>query len=472
MAVIENKHMQILLLISVASATLIDSIDGSIINIILPVIAQDFGVDAGTSSWVVLTYLLVIAGLILIVGKLADGEHIKKIFLTGFLIFTIGSAACGLSPSLEILLVSRLFQGLGAAMIIACGPLICVKFLPMKMLGVSFAVITAAGSIGFAVGPALGGAITYFLSWHWVFLINIPIGIISFLFAARVIPHPEKTQHEKFDIIGSLLLFAAIANAIFCIERLPHLGVTNPQIIITGLIAASAVILFIIRELKCENPVLNVKVFRLPRLVCVYFAFFLMQSIYCGVLYLLPFYLTAGLNMNSLIAGLFMFITPLTASVISIPIGRWSDRTGSRRWFMVFACAAITLECLIYVFITPEWNISVLIITLILCGLAIGISGGPGGSRIVEEMPKNERSLGSSLMITCVYFGGVIGTALFASMFTILTSAGGVVSFENLDFGTFMYGFHFSMLFSMIIAAIATVLSVVVNDKKIKSGDA
>lgn len=465
MTVIDNRRLQILLLISVASATLMDTIDGSIVNIVLPVIANDFGIDTGTSSWVVLTYLLIIAGLVLVVGKLADGAHIKKIFLAGFVIFTIGSAACGLSPSFEILLISRVIQGLGAALIISCGPLLCVKFLPSKMLGLSFAILTAAGSVGFALGPAVGGIITQMLSWHWIFLINIPIGIVSFIFASKVIPQPEKTTREKFDIIGSILIFTAMVCGIFCIERLPHLGIADPQIIISGAVTIATVVLFIIRELRCRYPMFNIRVFKIPQVTSVYLAFFIIQIVYCGVLYLLPFYLTAGLTMDSLTAGLFMVIMPAAAGIVSIPIGRWSDKTGRRR-FMAAAGVVIIVQSLIYVFIIPEWSLLILVVSLILGGISIGIAGGPGGSRIVEWMPENERSLGSSLMITCIYFGGVVGTAVFACLFTILTSAGGVVSFANLEYSVFMFGFHGSMIFAVILSVVMLILSAVVKDKK------
>ncbi|MDO5844693.1 MAG: MFS transporter [Methanocorpusculum sp.] len=465
MSVIEERHLQILFLISVASAMLMDTIDGSIVNIILPVIANDFSTDTGTVSWVIITYLLVVAGLVLIIGKLADGAHIKKFFLTGFAVFTIGSALCGTSPTLEFLLFARVIQGLGAAFIIACGPLLCVKFLPSKMLGFSFAVLTAAGSIGFALGPAVGGIITEFFSWHWIFLINIPIGIASFIFAMKVIPKAEKCEREPFDIIGSVLIFVAMACGIFCIERLPHLGISNTQIIAVGSVTIAAAVLFVIRELRCKYPVFNIRVFKIWQVTSVYLAFFIIQIICCGILYLMPFYLTAGLGMNSLTAGFFMFITPVIVGIISIPIGKWSDKKG-RRWFMAAASLAALIQTLIYVFIVPEWSIFVLVISFVLWSLSLGLSGGPGGSRIVEWMPEGERALGSSLMVTCIYFGGVVGTALFACLFTVLTSAGGVVSFTELDYDIFMSGFHGSMIFAVILAAVSLILSTIVKDRR------
>ncbi|MCQ2356666.1 MAG: MFS transporter, partial [Methanocorpusculum sp.] len=156
MNIIENPLYQKLLLAAVAIGVVMDGLDGSIVNVVLPVIAADFGTDTGTIAWVVITYLLMMAGFLLVFGKLANHGHIRKIFVGGFVIFTAGSAICGLSPDLFWLLAARMFQGIGAAMIAAAAPMLCVKCLPAKMLGLALGVLTMASSIGFAAGPALG----------------------------------------------------------------------------------------------------------------------------------------------------------------------------------------------------------------------------------------------------------------------------------------------------------------------------
>ncbi|MFA6333650.1 MAG: MFS transporter, partial [Methanoregula sp.] len=183
--VITDPVRQKLLLGAVALGVVMDGLDGSIVNVALPTMATYFDTDTGTIAWVIITYLLMMAGLLLVFGKLADRGLTKKLFLLGFLIFTIGSAACGIAPSLDVLLAARIVQGIGAAMIAAVAPLLCIRYLPANMLGTALGVIAASASIGFAAGPAIGGILTQYLSWHWIFLVNIPIGIIGIIFAAR-----------------------------------------------------------------------------------------------------------------------------------------------------------------------------------------------------------------------------------------------------------------------------------------------
>ena len=155
----------------------------------------------------------------------------------GFVIFTLGSAACGIAPTLDILLAARLIQGIGAAMIAAVTPLLCIRYLPPEMLGTALGVIAATSSIGFAAGPAIGGILTQYLSWHWIFLVNIPIGIIGILFAARVIPADEPEDRTvSFDYPGAVMLFGAMVFCTFVLEEVAARGVTDPLILACGLL--------------------------------------------------------------------------------------------------------------------------------------------------------------------------------------------------------------------------------------------
>ena len=279
MNIIENPLYQKLLLTAVAIGVIMDGLDGSIVNVVLPVIAADFGTDTGTIAWVVITYLLMMAGFLLVFGKLADRGHIRKIFLGGFVIFTAGSAACGLSPDLYCLLGARMFQGIGAAMIAAAAPMLCVKCLPARMLGLALGVLTMASSIGFAAGPALGGILTHYLSWHWIFLINVPIGIAAVPFALRVIPKDGTTEKKPFDLTGAALLFGMMTFGIYALERLPHLGVSNPQILACTVLCIVFAVLFVFRELRTPTPLINIRVFAAWQFSAVVIAFLIINVV-------------------------------------------------------------------------------------------------------------------------------------------------------------------------------------------------
>jgi EmrB/QacA subfamily drug resistance transporter len=467
-SIITDPFRQKLLLSAVALGVVMDGIDGSIVNVALPTMATYFDTDTGTIAWVIITYLLMMAGLLLVFGKLADRGIEKKLFLLGFMVFTLGSAACGIAPTLDILLVARLVQGTGAAMIAAVSPLLCIRYLPPEMLGTALGVIAATSSIGFAAGPAIGGILTQHLSWHWIFLVNIPIGIIGILFAARVIPPDEPADRTvSFDYLGAITLFGAMVFCTFVLEEVAARGVMDPLIHACGVLFLLCSGIFVMRMLTVPEPFLNIRIFSDWRFTAVLVAYLLINVIFMGILYLLPFFLTMEMNFDLMTSGLYLLIPPAVIALISIPFGQWSDRLGQRRAFAVAACSVVVLYSAIFAVISPETGIIPLLAGLVLMGVAFGIAAGPASSRIIESAPAGETGTGSSLMVTSIYFGGVLGTAIYAMLFTFATAnAEGIVAFADLDPAVFMHGFHITMAAGLILSLLPLVLSAVVLDKE------
>ncbi|MFA7303004.1 MAG: MFS transporter [Methanoregula sp.] len=465
--IITDPRRQKLLLCAIAFGVVMDGIDGSIVNVALPTMAAYFDTDAGTIAWVIITYLLMMAGLLIVFGKLAGYGYTKKLFLLGFVIFTLGSATCGIALTLDLLLAARLVQGLGAAMIAAVAPLLCIRYLPKKMLGTALGVIAATASIGFAAGPAIGGILTQYLSWHGIFLVNIPIGIVGILFAARVIPRDEpETSTVSFDYPGAVLLFGAMVFCIIVLEEVAARGVTDPLVILSGVLCLLCSGLFVIQELTTTEPFLNIRIFSAWQFTAVLVAYLLVNIIFLGIIYLLPFYLANEMHFDLATSGLCLLIPPAVIAIFSIPFGQLSDRHG-RRIFTTTACGLFVLSSAIFAILAPGSGYLPLLAGLILMGVAFGIAAGPASSRIIDIVPTGEEGTGSSLMVTTIYFGGVLGTAIYAMLFTVATAnTGGIVAFTDLDSATFLYGFHMTMAAGLVLSVLSLVLSAIVPDTK------
>lgn len=465
--IITDPVRQKLLLGAVSLGVVMDGVDGAIVNVALPTMAAYFDTDTGTIAWVIITYLLMMAGLMLVFGKFADRGLAKKIFLAGFGVFTAASLACGLAPTLEILLAARLVQGAGAAMIAAVAPLLCVRHLPAGMLAMALGVLAATSSIGFAVGPAIGGILTQYFSWHWIFLINIPIGIAGILFAARVIPEDEPEERPApFDYPGGVLLFMAMILVTFVLEEGLERGISDPLIAGCITLGIFSAVLFVLRELTVENPLINIRIFLSGAFSAVLVGYMLMNIVFMGIIYLLPFYLTTMMGYDPAATGLFLLIPPAFIALLSIPFGKWSDRSG-RRAFAVTATGVIIIYSLLFTFLVPESGILPLLAGLILIGISVGIFSGPAASRVIENAPPGEEGTGSSLMVTTIYFGAVLGTAIYAAIFTLTTMQSGViVPFADLDEAGFLSGFHLTAAAGIGLGALALVLSAVVPDRK------
>jgi MFS family permease len=196
---------------SVAFAVFMVRLDGYIVVISLPTLARYFQVGTSEVSWVIIPYLLIMTGSTLIFGKLVDRIGLKKIFVWGYGLFTLGSLLCGLSPTIYLLDTARGVQGAGGAMMITSGMASIPHYLPVNIAGWAFGICSLANSLGIMVGAPLGGLITGYLTWHWIFLINVPVGIAAIVIVKRHLPadqnHPSLTAGRPFDVSGSILSF-------------------------------------------------------------------------------------------------------------------------------------------------------------------------------------------------------------------------------------------------------------------------
>lgn len=465
---VKNPKIQNMLLLTSAFAIFMDGFDSSIVNSALPVIAAGYETDISSSSWVVMAYMLLMAGFLLSFGKIADNGRIREVFSIGFAFFSIGSLFCALSPSLEIMIASRAFQGLGASMIAAAAPLIITRFLPIDKRGFGMGVIAATGGIAFALGPPAGGLIASYLSWHWMFLINIPIGITAIILAKSVIPKPYgEVIKEKFDIFGTILIFAATASMIISLERGPILGWSSVSVAAFGAVFVISTALFCIHSLKSKNPLLDIRIFKSWKFTFVTISYLLTCAVFAGVMYMIPYYIQGPLDLNAAVCGMLLMIAACITAVVGIPIGAWSDRIGCRIPCILAAVFRISF-CLVLLFIVPEWGAAAVIPALVFMGLAFGISGGPATSRIVQFSPKGSEGSGTSVMITSDFLGGVIGVASYALVFSITVPASVGVSVSELSDELFLSGFHATSLFGLILGLITLFLSAAVPNLLVK----
>src|SRR3989442_7989275 len=197
-----------------AAATFMTTLDASIVNIGLPSIARTFHVEiSGATEWIIIGYLVVIAAVLLTFGRLADIIGRKSIFMTGLVVFILGSALSGLAPSLLLLILARLFQGLGGALIFSVNVAMITSSFPSNERGLALGLNAVVVSLGVAAGPTIGGIITQYLTWRWIFYVNVPICLLVLL-AAFSLYHeqrPRREQRERFDPLGAIVLAIGLA---------------------------------------------------------------------------------------------------------------------------------------------------------------------------------------------------------------------------------------------------------------------
>ena len=459
------KRVELLALLAMAFGVFMDGLDSSIVNIALPTIAEYFGVDANAVAWVVITYFMMIAGLMLSFGRLADSGHIRKIYILGFAIFGASSLVCGLSQDLWTLVGGRVVQGIGAAMLGAVAPMICVKFLPPSKLGLAMSVLMLSGALGFGSGPAIGGIIMDISSWHWTFFINVPIAIIAILFALRAMPKDHDIKEAKLDLLGSAALFLSVICGVYVLEMFSREG----QEIICAVMAVMMVvfiIVFIRAERRAKNPTLNLSMFKDWNFDSVSMCYFLMNISYVGISYLVPFYIAKELDVSYTFTGILILIPSIVTICISLPAGRYADNHG-RRNMAIVSCLALIMFSIGYWLIRPDMGWLPFIPIGIMGGIMWGLCGASVASRIVDHAAEDDKGMSSTLSNFLYYAGGSIGSALFASFATIGSNSIGI-PLDLIPPEDFLEGFTFSMI-PAILLGIATLLSaVIVRDDAVK----
>lgn len=452
-----------LLLVAIALGMFLDGLDGTIVNVALPKMAESFSMGTGGISWVVTVYFLVMAGLILIMGRICDGGAVKKVMVWGFLIFSAGSLACGFSSGFSVLIAFRVVQGVGAAMLASSSVMVTVKYLPANRLAFGIAVGLLGSSVGAALGPALGGIISEFSSWHWIFLINVPMGTIGATIALKAVPEDIGFSSEGFDMKGSILLFLSLVCGLYCVESIPAHGIDTVSVImLVGFLVLFPA--FILVERRTSKPVIELSLFRIRRLDAVIVTFILINVCYMGALYLLPFFLRVEMGLGSFDSSLFLLIPAVATLVLCMKTGKMADERGNRP-FVIMGCFVLLAFMICATMMSSSSATWFIVLAMALLGLTWGVMGGPVGSRLIENVPDDKRGDGSALLSFFIYFGCALGTAVFASLFGVGSGSSGT-SIDLLPSAVFLDGFRFAMIIGAFLAVVSLILSWAINERK------
>jgi len=311
--------------------TFLATVDSSIVNVALPTLVKNFDTKFAVVQWIVLSYLLTLATLMLSIGRLADMIGKKPIYLGGMVLFTIGSLLCGLSPSVYWLIGFRILQAIGAAMMVALGTGILTEAFPPEERGKALGMAGGIVSIGIITGPTLGGVLIDLISWHWIFFVNIPVGIIGSFLVMHYLPNTKPLRGQHFDFFGAGTLFISLIAFLLALTIGQKFGFTDRKIVSLFIIWAIFFMLFLLAELCSRQPMVDFRLFKNILFSLNLFTGFISFVSIGGIILLMPFYLENVLSFSPHQVGLLMAVVPLAAGFTSPIAGMLSDRFGTRR---------------------------------------------------------------------------------------------------------------------------------------------
>jgi len=464
-----GRYAYLLIVISVAFSSFLVRLNNYMVNISLPTITRSFGVTSSDASRIISSYLLIITTTLLLFGKLGDRIGLKRVFISGYIIFTVGSLMCGLSHNIDMLIGSRFIQGIGSAMLLAVSFAIISHFLPEGNTGWAFGITSTASALGVATGAPVGGIITGYLSWNWSFFINVPVGIVAVIVATRYIPSTgpdrgpaQETGGGRFDFLGTVLSFAGLGLLIYSLNNGNKYGWLSPVVI--GALAGAVVIIgfFIFWEKRHKNPLLHLELFLNPRYTFALVATFLVYMLISGNAFLMPFYLEVMKGLNAQAAGLMLLIYSIIYVILSPVAGRLSDRVDPSLLCTISMTSATA--CVLFFSFTLHWTgLTVVVVYLIWLALSLVLFFSPNNNQIMSYAPPDKKGVSSGLFNTTTNLGMVVGVTVIEVVFAASAYGPGgppvKTALKGLTAETALSGFQHAYLAGALCCMLALVFS-------------
>ncbi len=411
----DSRAEQRATLLAAVLASFLTSFLGSATNVAMPSIGREFAMDAVLLSWIPTAYLLAASIFLVPFGRLADIHGRKRVFISGMAVVTTGALVAGLSTSGTMLLVARMIQGIGSALIFGTSVAILTSVYPPGERGRVLGLSVAAVYVGLSLGPTIGGVLTQNLGWRSIFFVLVPVGLVALTFALTQLKGEwAEAQGEPFDLRGTVLYSLALVGVMVGISQLPTWGGA-------GLIAAGLAVLamFGAWELRTTYPVLNLQLFIGNRAFTLSnVAALISYSATAAVTYLLSLYLQYIKDLDPQQAGLVLIAQPVVQATLSPLTGRLSDRIEPRVVASAgMAITAIGLSLLIFIGpSTPWWIVS---LCLAFLGLGFALFSSPNMNAIMGSVDRRYYGVASGTLATMRLLGQMLSMGIATLLFAL-----------------------------------------------------
>ena len=443
-------------------ASLMIVLDVTIVGVALPSIQEDLGFSETSLAWVVNAYLLTYGGFLLLGGRLGDLYGHRRLFLIGISLFTLASLACGLSTTQGMLVASRGVQGLGGAIASAVSLSLMVNLFTepgerAKAMGIFGFVASGGGSIG----VLLGGIITDVISWHWIFLVNFPIGVLVVLLSLRLLPESRFDTGAKLDIAGAVTITVALITAVYAIVNANDAGWTSGQTLGLLAVAATLVVVFLVIEEKVKWPLVPLRLLKLRNLATADVVGVLWAAAMFTWFFLSALYLQFVLGYSPLQIGLAFLPGNLIMGALSIGLSAKLVMRYGFRLPLATGLGLASLGLLLFARAPVDGNYLIDVFpAMVLLGLGAGMAFNPVLLAAMSDVAPEESGLASGIINTSFMMGGALGLAVLASIADSRTSnllASGEDRLSALT-GGYHLAFLVGALFAMAAAAIGGLL--------------
>ncbi|TAV73798.1 MFS transporter [Rhizobium leguminosarum] len=410
-------------LASLSLSMLLPSLGTSIANVGLPSLAQAFDAPFQDVQWIVLAYLLAITTLIVSVGRLGDITGRRRLLLIGILLFTLASILCGVAPTLWLMIAARAVQGLGAAIMMALTMAFVGETVPKAKTGSAMGLLGTMSAIGTALGPSLGGLLIAGLRWPAIFLVNVPLGVLTFVLAYRHLPVDigrGETDRKGVDMAGTLLL-ALTLSAYALAMTIGHgrFGLLNVALLSAAVFGIG---FFVFAEARAASPLVQLTVFRNPVLSASLAMNALVSTVMMATLVVAPFYLSQALGLNQALVGIVMSIGPVISILSGVPAGRLVDRLDTS--FVVIAGLVAMTAGSIAMALLP--GISGYITAIAMLTPGYQLFQAANNTAVMADVRPDQRGVISGMLNLSRNLGLITGASVMGAVFALASGTSDV----------------------------------------------
>ncbi|MFJ1806747.1 MULTISPECIES: MFS transporter [unclassified Streptomyces] len=425
------------------------TLDALIVNVALPEIGRGFGGGMTGLQWVVDGYTLMFAALLLSAGSVTDRIGARQAFGAGLVVFTVASAACGFAPNLTVLIVARLVQGAGAAVIVPASlALIREAFPDPARRARAISVWAMGGSVGAAAGPVLGGVLSE-LSWRMIFFVNLPVGVLALFLLARTARSPRQGD-APFDWTGQIAAVAAMGGLTYTAIEAGAVGLGAPRVLLALAVAVVAAVVFVVAQARGRNPMVPLELLRARTMALSATIGFALNVGFYGMIFLLGLYLQQEQGLSPMATGLAFLPMTLLTAVVSPTAARLAARFGPRmpivtgQLLMAVGLVALCVPSAS----APAW---LLVLLMIPVGTGGGLAVPAVTSLLLDRVPAQRAGTASGVLNASRQLGGALSVAVF----------GALVSHH----AQFLHGLRTSLLIAALLVSLTAAASVLVKEK-------
>ncbi|MCY6959270.1 DHA2 family efflux MFS transporter permease subunit [Clostridium brassicae] len=416
-----NKKQKILAFISLAIACFLTVLDSTIVNVSLPSMADYFKTDITGISWVSTAYLIPFSALLINFSKIADIYGRKKLFLIGLIVFGSSSILCGLSTSLYMIIIFRIIQGIGAAILAPLSIPLGIELFGKNAMSKLAIIIGMTISIAAASGPVIGGILNEAFNFKAIFYVNVPFIIISLFLGVKYVRECyDRTIEKKIDFIGSILLAYGIGALTFLLVKGNYYGWVSTKIVVLMITSAISIVTFLVYEAKSKNPMVEFKLFKIKSFTSSITIIGVIFFAYMPISYLMNFYLQNQLGYTILKSGTILGIVSCISFIMSPIFGIISKKYGARVTSLL-AVIFVSLGDFMFVFMNSSNNVKILYSSFIIVGLGIGATS-PLYQSAFEEISKDKNGIASGILNSFRQLTACLAIALVSTLSSYYTN--------------------------------------------------